>query len=687
MTLYKKTLAIIALPAAVLFIITFFIVKSAASSYASSQTDALLLEKAADYTGHIESNLQTPVKTLSSLSTFFTAGNLSDSEILDVLRNFTKEFPETTGFYGVTARKVYLDGTGWVPPEGWNPYSRPWYTAAMKAGGSVVFSDVYHDDQTGGSIVSVSKAVYDGSEFLGVVAVDYPLASITSLVDGIKGSSDEQAFILTGSGNFAVHSSYTSDDDIRTVDNGRYKAIADILLSDSSSLVRASMDGYEYFLKSSRISGTDWHFVMGVPVSTAGRFIRSISVLLCLGFIIMFAVLMAMVGMLLHHITKPLSTTAAALDTIAEGHADLSQRLTSASNDEIGSVVSGFNKFVEKLQSIIGDIKISKEDLARVDDDLQRGTDSTAQSIKGILSDIDDVTAQVSNQSSSVDQTAGAVNEIASNIESLRHMIETQAEGVQQASAAVEEMIGNIASVNQSVDKMAASFGDLETSARSGSEKQDAVNERIEQIESQSELLQDANTAIAGIAEQTNLLAMNAAIEAAHAGEAGKGFSVVADEIRKLSETSSLQSKTIGEQLQKIRDSIGQVVETSSESGAAFKSVSERIASTDEIVRQIKAAMDEQNEGSQQIVSSLHSMSDSMNEVSSASAEMSEGNKAILEEVQHLQNATLEIRQSVVGMAENAKNIHETGNMLSDISGKMQASISQIGNKIDQFKV
>lgn len=537
----------------------------------------------------------------------------------------------------------------------------------------------------------VCKSVSINNEKPGFFAAGISLEKLAEAVDKVKIGEGGYAFLLDGKGNvmaypndsIVMHSNFATDS---RSEFGGLNGIAREMIAGSSGYDWHHGNSGRELVMYQPFSGTDWSMALAVPAkqvfATSNQLVKLVVVLI---FAITFT-LIATAFFRIFRALRPLKGVDKAIQSIAAGNADLTQRLAVSTNNEIGSVTAGFNAFMEKLQNIIADIKDSKAELKVSGEEMNRNTDDAVNAISQITDNIQNVAGQIKAQSSSVVETAGAVEQIAQNIASLERMIETQSSGVTQASTAVVEMIENIDSVNNSVQEMSAAFSELERSARAGAEKQNDVNQRMEQIEVQSEMLQEANRTIASIASQTNLLAMNAAIEAAHAGEAGRGFSVVADEIRKLSETSSGQSKTIGEQLKKIRASITDMVGASAESTATFNAVVESIQHTDRLVGRIKNAMAEQAAGSRQINDSLHGMNTSTAQVRNAAAEMSEGNKAILEEVQLLQNATGVIEVSVNEMSASAQRISQSGVSLSSITQKMKSAIGRIDEQIDQFK-
>src|SRR5574344_566686 len=516
---------------------------------------------------------------------------------------------------------------------------RDYFKAIMQDGKTFYVDNPVVSKTNGSRVFHLARAIQSNGKNIAMVVGVINLNKIDGIITGLKLGEKGYAYLLDGNGvviahpnkDFIMQKNFTEN---LSAGHEDMEALAKRMVNGETDKEWINgLTGKKDLISYAPLNGTPWSIafsVTDVQVSTIANSVRTIMII---SGILILVILLILVNVVMYRTLKPLSVVESTIKGIASGNADLTQRIKVQSDNDIGAVVQGFNTFTEKLQSIVVELKKSKDVLAFAGEELSASTEDTSASITQLIANIESMGNRILSQSSSVEETAGAVNEIASNIDSLERMIESQASGVTQASAAVEEMIGNIRSVESSVEKMADSFSSLEQNAKDGAAKQEDVNARIEQIESESEMLQEANLAIASIASQTNLLAMNAAIEAAHAGEAGKGFSVVADEIRKLSETSTVQSKTIGEQLSKIRESIDAVVAASEESSTAFSAVSTKITETDELVRLIKDAMSEQTEGSRQISEALHSMNDSTSEVRTASEEMIAGNKAILEEV------------------------------------------------------
>ena len=585
------------------------------------------------------------------------------------------------------------DGRGYTDVGGIENVSNERFYKEIMRNGKASYVDNPTRDSHGNTVFHIARAAKVHGEIIGVFSAVVSLENVKNMVDYILLGESGQTWIIADDGTVVANVNRDNVMKKNLLDGTNDASVIDIMKKAVNGGIGTgwtknwgNLKG-NIFVTYTPIAYTPWILAFSIAESQVyetGNTLRDTNVIISLLTIIILALCTLLVsGFML----KPLGIVEKSINGIASGHADLTQRIQIKSKTEIGSVVEGFNKFAEKLQSIVRELKNSKDQLASAGEEMHSCSQETTDSNNQILSNIDQVSERISHQSASVEQTAGAVNEIASNIQSLERMIEQMVQSVSQASAAVEQMIGNIDSVNGSVRKMADQFVELEETSAVGTERQKDVNDKIVQIEQQSVMLQEANAAIANIASQTNLLAMNAAIEAAHAGEAGKGFAVVADEIRKLSETSSVQSKTIGNQLKVIRDSIESVVSASQASSEAFNSVTDKIQSTDMLVNQIKSAMEEQAEGSRQIGSALSVMNDSTLEVRTASKEMSEGNKAILTEIRQLQDATLAIKESMAEISSTTEKITETGESLDKITKIMYSSIMEIGNQVDQFTV
>lgn len=263
-------------------------------------------------------------------------------------------------------------------------------------------------------------------------------------------------------------------------------------------------------------------------------------------------------------IVRPLMRASEFATAVASG--DLTQRVPSASKDEIGALMASLRDMQIGLTKIVIDVR--------------SGTDIISTSSSEISSGNLDLSSRTEQQAGSLEETAASVEELATTV---KHNAEKARQGNQVAIAA----------------------SDL---ANKGSNVVAKVVDTMGEINNSAHRVVDIIDVIDGIAFQTNILALNAAVEAARAGEQGRGFAVVANEVRTLAQRSAAAAKEIK---MLIGDSVNKVNAGTLLVDEAGRTIAAMVGSVEQvslIMENIATVSHEQSEGIQQVNEAIHQM-------------------------------------------------------------------------------
>ena len=569
------------------------------------------------------------------------------------------------------------------------------YTASYTTLSAAIVGPYLPNADAAGPVFCITAPIVYGGKSMGVVGVEIEAFAITRLINDLS--------IQTGSDYSLLDNDYVyievSDRDLV----GRSILTKDSTRTDESDAIRkgrpyiarvASSDGGGEILRvltPVRVSDTNtpWSLMVEERMS-AVRSASGSTALMVMLFATFGAVIVAqLIATLIvaAAVSGPAIKAGALLRDIAEGEGDLTTRLGIKSRDEIGQLARSFDKFAEKLASIIGGTKAAVSELKAGSVELDSGMDAAKNAVKRIDEAIDGVIERTVNQAASVEEVSSSVEQITRNIESLDRMIERQNEGVSESSASIEEMVGAIGSIAKNVESFGEYMKRLIAASDAGMGKLGGVSELVKDIQARSQGLMDANKVIQSIAAQTNLLAMNAAIEAAHAGEAGAGFAVVANEIRTLAELSQARSKEIAGSVAGIRGGIDKVVGSTAEAVSAFENIVGHVRKVGELEAEIKAAVAEQGTGSRLVLESLSSIRDVTDEVRGASSEMTQGAVAAGDEMRRLLELTDELKRSMEAIGKESEGIKAITERVSELGVRNAEMVAKVESGTDRFKV
>ena len=345
---------------------------------------------------------------------------------------------------------------------------------------------------------------------------------------------------------------------------------------------------------------------------------------------IMLLVTIALTAWIGNRISHPLEEVVDALNDIASGEGDLTRRLKSNGDDEVGRLSRAFNQFVGQIQDVVSQVGGTSQHVFELADRLKTASGQFIDQMQGHRRETEQVVTAVTEMSSTAQEVASSAANAATATSAASHEAADAQGVVATATRSINDLVGEV----------------------------DQASQVIGQLEQETSKIGSVVEVIRGIAEQTNLLALNAAIEAARAGEQGRGFAVVADEVRSLAGRTQQSTLEINSMLQRLQAGVAQAVQVMDTS-------QERSQQTVQETSKIAHSLD-----------GVATAVDTINEMNLQIATAAEEQNAVSEEINRNLVAIQHIVEQLALAAEDSerstRDLADTGHQLNDLVSRFR---------------
>lgn len=546
-------------------------------------------------------------------------------------------------FYAPANTHEYFDINGRYNDLSYYTTNRPWWPEALSI--DRLFITQPQIDANDKSIVtSVKTTVKDDSgKLIGVLGIDILANRIKSdLIDRLSYQNEGVGFLFSSNGDLIAF-----NDNSGQIDMSKLPKI------DQIDSIFANTKGFDQVWQRSKSSDfvtldviykgeeqrvfiqpitdntmdLDWRIGFMVPSTMISEPVNQ-RIVSAIGsaFAILAFVCVLMTVVINHLLTKPMQSVVAAMDDIATGKGDLTQRLDATSQDELGQLSRSFNAFLTNIQNTVKTTRSASEQVNVESEQIALLSTQLASSVE--------------QQKLSIEQIATASTEMSQTISGI-------ADNAKMASQYAQEATDSTLQGHKIVDQTTDLMRDLYSDVSNSEEVVSVLNNDVASISSVLEVIK-------GVAEQTNLLALNAAIEAARAGEQGRGFAVVADEVRTLASRTQastvdietiitkLQSSAVGavESMHVGRERAEKGVEIIAKVNTTLQEISKVVQRIDSQSQEIASMVQEQAVASGEITQQTHSV----DEIAQATVQ---GTSNIIDKIESQRSVVNELNSTI----------------------------------------
>ncbi|MFL0364083.1 methyl-accepting chemotaxis protein [Pseudobacillus sp. 179-B 2D1 NHS] len=553
----------------------------------------------------------------------------------EILNEYTYLYKDVLTVYYVSPDKQFKMAPSVSLPANYDPTVEEWFKAAKQKPKLTAWSDPYQN-KSGAYVITVSKAVYRGDQWLGVIGADINLTSLTNHINDLKIGYEGYPIIMAKNGDAIVH---PKEKGKNLTNFPLFKQVAD---SGKESGIVGDEKGKELFVYET-IDRTHWKAGAVYQKSELLSVSKGIGDILIVTALSILLVIIVFIYYLSSKITKPIEKLNQSVGEVAKGN--LHTKVKVKGRDEVAQLGYSFNNMIDSMSHII--VVVS-------------------QSAHNVRESMNELTLTAQDSSRASEQTFAAINEIAAG--AVR-----SAEEARKAKEQSGEFGEIINAVSAKAEIMAAFAEDAGRANRAGFDQIqylqesnhiserfiDTTEEVITELGYKIEEIGNIVQAITDISSQTNLLALNASIEAARAGEHGKGFSVVAQEVRKLAEQSNYAAQEIKGMIVNIHEGSEQAIAQIYQTKENFSKQTKAVKQANAIFQKNSALMDKMKDAVSDVHQDIQQVTGKKDELLSLVGDMAELSSYAVAACEEVRNHTDNQMQTVQSVTTAAEKLNE----------------------------
>lgn len=379
-----------------------------------------------------------------------------------------------------------------------------------------------------------------------------------------------------------------------------------LLDKNGFALEEVNINGQATLIAATPIKNTDLFVLAQVPKSEVFSSVNTLEWQI-FTFTIITALIASVISYLLaRSLASPLSTMAELFSRLGRGDANLAYRLPTSPQPELNNLTTGFNQFIEKIETAI--VQVANES-------------------HGIRHSSDHVFAQAKQNSLALDKQKEQTISVAAAINEMGATVQEIAQSAANAAKLTNDSRDNTKQSHQQVLQSQTTISALASDI-------DGITEQVALLSKKTIDIASIVDSIRGISEQTNLLALNAAIESARAGEHGRGFAVVADEVRALANRTSQSTTEIQSMIEELTQISDDVVNDISQSKNKAQQSVIAMQNSVELLNNITETANEINDMATLIATATEQQNSVVNDVGRSIEQISEiSDKSMSEQI------------------------------------------------------